>query len=73
MKKSATVDLQDGPDGQSLTLPAAFKLDGDAVEISRRGGGLLLRPRYLDWARWRRALADLADTLLTLGEEEQKK
>jgi antitoxin VapB len=35
---------------QAVRIPREFQLDGDEVEIQRRGNTLVIRPKKLSWA-----------------------
>jgi antitoxin VapB len=52
MTKNKTAKLFRNGRSQAVRLPREFRFEGDEVQISRFGNGVLLEPKIADLERW---------------------
>lgn len=55
---------------QAVRIPKEFQLQGDEVEIRRRGDQLILRPKSHSWATLIDSLAKFTDDFLDDGRQQ---
>jgi antitoxin VapB len=55
---------------QAVRIPKEFKLEGDEVEIRRRGDSLVLRPKSQTWGPLIESLTKFTDDFLSDGRRE---
>lgn len=49
---------------QAVRIPKEFKLEGDEVEIEKKGETLILRPTKRSWARLSKSLQKFTDDFM---------
>lgn len=52
---------------QAVRIPKEFKLEGDQVEIQKRGGALVLRPMKKSWSTLIESLGKFTDDFMKEG------
>ena len=55
---------------QAVRIPKEFHLDGDEVEIRKRGGSLILRPTKQSWATLIDSLGRFSDDFMEDGRNQ---
>jgi antitoxin VapB len=55
---------------QAVRIPKEFHLEGDEVEIRRRGDSLILRPRKQSWAVLIESLQKFTDDFMADGRSQ---
>ncbi len=55
---------------QAVRIPREFKLDGDEVEIIRRGNTLVIRPKKLSWAPLVESLKEFSSDFMPQGRRQ---
>ena len=55
---------------QAVRIPREFKLDGDEVEILRRGNTLVIRPKKLSWAPLVDSLKEFSSDFMQQGRQQ---
>lgn len=55
---------------QAVRIPKEFKLEGDEVEIERKGEALVLRPRKRFWVMLNKSLQKFTDDFMEKGRKE---
>jgi antitoxin VapB len=55
---------------QAVRIPKEFQLEGDEVEISKRGASLVLRPKRTSWATLFESLAKFTDDFMQGGRKQ---
>ena len=55
---------------QAVRIPKEYHLDCQEVEIRRRGGALILRPKRQSWASLVNSLAKFTDDFMTEGRRQ---
>jgi antitoxin VapB len=55
---------------QAVRIPKEFHLEGEEVEIRRRGGSLILRPKTQSWATLIDSLDKFTDDFLENGRRQ---
>ena len=55
---------------QAVRIPKEFHLKGDEVEIRRRGGALILRPKKQSWASLVNSLTKFTDDFMAEGRRQ---
>jgi antitoxin VapB len=55
---------------QAVRIPKEFKLEGDEVEIRRRGDSLVLRPKAHSWEPLLDSLTRFTDDFLADGRQQ---
>jgi antitoxin VapB len=55
---------------QAVRIPKEFQLEGDEVEIQRRGSVLVLRPRRKSWKALLQSLQKFSDDFMENGREQ---
>ena len=55
---------------QAVRIPREFQLDGDEVEIQRRGNTLIIRPKKLSWAPLMESLTKFTVDFMEQGRRQ---
>jgi antitoxin VapB len=55
---------------QAVRIPKEFHLEGDEVEIRRKGGSLILRPKRQSWAPLIDSLKKFTDDFMADGRRQ---
>jgi len=55
---------------QAVRIPKAFQMEGDEVEIQRKGELLLLRPKKKSWAALSESLHKFTDDFMKDGRNQ---
>ena len=55
---------------QAVRIPKEFQLEGNEVEIQRRGDALILRSKRKSWERFRESLAKFSNDFMERGREQ---
>jgi antitoxin VapB len=55
---------------QAIRIPKEFKLEGNEVEIERRGDTLVLRPRKRSWAGLKQSLENFTPDFMAEGRKQ---
>lgn len=55
---------------QAVRIPKEFQLEGDEVEIQRRGATLVLRPKRTSWTAWTESLKRFTDDFMKDGRKQ---
>lgn len=55
---------------QAVRIPKEFRIEGDEVEILKRGKSLVLRPRRRSWAALVRSLDRFTDDFMVAGRHQ---
>jgi antitoxin VapB len=55
---------------QAVRIPKEFQLDGDEVEILKRGDTLVLRPKKKSWAALIQSLQKFTDDFMESGRNQ---
>jgi antitoxin VapB len=55
---------------QAVRIPKEFHLEGHEVEIRKRGGSLILRPRKESWAALIESLKKFSDDFMDQGRRQ---
>ena len=55
---------------QAVRIPKEFKLEGDEVEIVKKGEALVLRPRKRSWATLNKSLQKFTDDFMEEGRKQ---
>lgn len=55
---------------QAVRIPKEFQLEGDEVEIQRRGNVLVLRPKKKSWAALIESLKKFTDDFMAQGRRQ---
>ena len=55
---------------QAVRIPKEFKLEGDEVEIQRRGSALVLRPIRASWTALTKSLEMFTDDFMRDGRKQ---
>ncbi len=55
---------------QAVRIPKEFQLEGDEVEIRRRGEALILRPKKKSWAPLIESLGKFSDDFMEDGRNQ---
>jgi antitoxin VapB len=55
---------------QAVRIPKEFQLQGDEVEIQRKGGLLLLRPKKRSWDTFSEGLCKFTDDFMRDGRDQ---
>lgn len=55
---------------QAVRIPREFKLEGDEVEILRRGNTLVIRPKRLSWAPLLDSLKEFSSDFMQRGRQQ---
>ena len=55
---------------QAVRIPKEFKLQGDEVEIQKRGESLVLRPKKKSWAVLIASLPNFTDDFMDKGRNQ---
>jgi antitoxin VapB len=55
---------------QAVRIPKEFRLEGDEVEIRRKGGSLILRPKKQSWAALIDSLEKFTDDFMKDGRRQ---
>jgi len=57
---------------QAVRIPQEFQMEGDEVEISKRGGSLVLRPKKTSWATLFESLDKFTDDFMKGGRKQAR-
>ena len=57
---------------QAVRIPKEFQMEGDEVEISKRGASLVLRPKRTSWATLVESLQKFTDDFMEGGRRQPK-
>ena len=55
---------------QAVRIPREFQLDGDEVEIQRRGNTLVIRPKKQSWAPFMDSLKNFTADFMEKGRRQ---
>ena len=55
---------------QAVRIPSEFRLEGDEVEIERRGNTLVIRPKKQTWLSLTESLAMFTDDFMEDGRQQ---
>jgi len=55
---------------QAVRIPKELQLEGDEVEIQRRGATLVLRPKRASWTAWTENLERFTDDFMKDGRKQ---
>jgi antitoxin VapB len=55
---------------QAVRIPKEFQLEGDEVEIQRRGSSLVLRPKRASWTALTESLEKFTDDFMKAGRKQ---
>jgi antitoxin VapB len=55
---------------QAVRIPREFQLEGDKVEIQKRGDALVLRPKKKSWAALITSLNQFTDDFMKAGRKQ---
>ena len=55
---------------QAVRIPKEFHLEGEQVEIRKRGGSLVLRPTKKSWAALIESLTKFTDDFMAEGRQQ---
>ena len=55
---------------QAVRIPKEFQLEGGEVEIQKKGGNLVLRPKRKSWARLIASLEKFTDDFMDEGRKQ---
>ena len=55
---------------QAVRIPKEFHIDGEEVEIRKRGGSLILRPTRKSWAALIESLGKFSDDFMEPGRNQ---
>ena len=55
---------------QAVRIPKEFHLEGQEVEIRKRGGSLILRPKKQSWAALIESLQKFTDDFMVQGRNQ---
>ena len=55
---------------QAVRIPREFRLEGDKVEIQKRGDALVLRPKKKSWAALLASLNQFTDDFMKGGRKQ---
>ncbi len=55
---------------QAVRIPKEFKLEGDQVEIHKRGDALVLRPKRKSWSALIESLGKFTDDFMKEGRRQ---
>ena len=55
---------------QAVRIPREFRLEGDKVEIQKRGDALVLRPKKKSWAALITSLNHFTDDFMKAGRKQ---
>lgn len=55
---------------QAVRIPREFQLEGDKVEIQKRGDALVLRPKKKSWAALIASLHQFTDDFMKAGRKQ---
>jgi len=55
---------------QAVRIPREFQLEGDEVEIQRRGNMLVIRPKQETWQTFTESLAMFTDDFMEEGRQQ---
>lgn len=57
---------------QAVRIPKEFQMEGDEVEIQRRGASLVLRPKKKSWAALIESLEKFTDDFMKKGRKQPR-
>ncbi len=57
---------------QAVRIPKEFQMEGDEVEIVKRGASLVLRPKRKSWAALIESLEKFTDDFMESGRKQQR-
>lgn len=57
---------------QAVRIPKEFQMEGDEVEISKRGGSLVLRPKRTSWVTLFESLEKFSHDFMDRGRKQPK-
>lgn len=57
---------------QAVRIPKEFRMEGDVVEIERKGDSLVLRPKRKSWAALVRSLDKFTDDFMKNGRHQPR-
>jgi antitoxin VapB len=69
MRKKMTRLFMSG-NSQAVRIPREFRLEGDEVEIQKRGNTLVLRPKKKSWGLLVQSLEQFTDDFLNAGRKQ---
>lgn len=69
MRKKITRLFMSG-NSQAVRIPREFQLEGDEVEIQKRGNTLVLRPKRRSWGTLLQSLDQFSDDFMSAGREQ---
>jgi antitoxin VapB len=68
----ATTKIFRSSNNKAVRIPKAFKLEGNNVEIQRKGDALILRPKKKSWAKLIGSLDKFTDDFMQGGRKQQR-
>lgn len=57
---------------QAVRIPKEFQMEGNEVEIVKRGASLMLRPKRKSWAAFMKSLEKFTDDFMEGGRRQQR-
>ncbi|MBI2999015.1 MAG: antitoxin [Deltaproteobacteria bacterium] len=57
---------------QAVRIPKEFQMEGDEVEIVKRGASLVLRPKRKSWAALIKSLEKFTDDFMESGRRQPR-
>ena len=57
---------------QAVRIPKEFQMEGDEVEILRKGASLVLRPKRKSWAALIESLKEFTDDFMEGGRKQPR-
>lgn len=70
MATRKTTKLFRSGNSQAVRIPREFQLEGDEVEIQRRGNTLIIRPKKQTWQSFADSLAMFTDDFMEEGRRQ---
>lgn len=70
MATRKTTKLFRSGSSQAVRIPREFQLEGDEVEIQRRGNTLIIRPKKQTWQSFADSLAMFTDDFMEEGRRQ---
>lgn len=68
--KKTTAKIFRSGNSQAVRIPKEFQLEGTEVEIQRRGGTLILRPKRKSWKPLLDSLEKFSDDFMESGRDQ---
>ncbi len=72
--KIEAIDIQNSTEGQTIQLPAAFRIDDDKVYLKKTGNVIHIIPYHQPWQNFFESLTEFTDDyMIERREPEQQK